>query len=514
MKNNHTNSNKKIAKNTLFLYIRMAIVLIISLYTTRKVLEALGTVDYGIYNVVAGFVTLFASLNSSFSSAANRFYNHAIGKGEENGVSKVYSSILVIQVFIAIIIFVVVEIIGIWYVNTKMVIPDERLFVAKVLFQYSVISLILLIIQIPYSAAVLAYERMDFYAVISVLDAVLKLLGVILIRFSSSDSLLFYGTIMLAIHVLNFLIYFIYAKICFRELHIVRPVEKKLTKSVLSFSGWSLLEPVAYSLRGQGTNMVFNYFFGPVINAANGIASQISSAIHQFAGNFSIAFRPQIIQSYAMGEYERTKRLVFSMSKINYFLQLMLVIPIAVEINYILGLWLGNNVPQYASSFAVYILVVRTINTLNSPLSNLVSATGEIRRYKTASAVLVCMIIPLSVILLLMGLNPNSVYIGMVIVTIINQIVCVKNTCLVFPHLSVKEYITKILLPCLKQTLLVAIVPLLLLYLLHSSFLRLLLCCSASVIITFISALYFNLDDNEKKIFKQIFDSLKKKILK
>ena len=145
-----------------------------------------------------------------------------------------------------------------------MVIPDERLFVAKVLFQYSVISLILLIIQIPYSAAVLAYERMDFYAVISVLDAVLKLLGVILIRFSSSDSLLFYGTIMLAIHVLNFLIYFIYAKICFRELHIVRPVEKKLTKSVLSFSGWSLLEPVAYSLRGQGTNMVFNYFFGPV----------------------------------------------------------------------------------------------------------------------------------------------------------------------------------------------------------------------------------------------------------
>ena len=215
-----------------------------------------------------------------------------------------------------------------------------------------------------------------------------------------------------------------------------------------------------------------------------------------------------------MGEYERTKRLVFSMSKINYFLQLMLVIPIAVEINYILGLWLGNNVPQYASSFAVYILVVRTINTLNSPLSNLVSATGEIRRYKTASAVLVCMIIPLSVILLLMGLNPNSVYIGMVIVTIINQIVCVKNTCLVFPHLSVKEYITKILLPCLKQTLLVAIVPLLLLYLLHSSFLRLLLCCSASVIITFISALYFNLDDNEKKIFKQIFDSLKKKILK
>lgn len=514
MNSSHSTSNKRIAKNTLFLYIRMAIVLVVSLYTTREVLHALGAEDYGIYNVVAGFVALFASLNTSLSSAANRFYNHAIGEGKENGVSKVYSSTLIIQLVFALIIFLLVEAVGIWYVNSKMVIPADRLFVAKILFQYSVVSLVLLIIQIPYSAAVLAYERMDFYAVVSILDALLKLGIVFLIKRSSLDKLLFYGTLMLVIHIINFLMYAIYAKVSFKELHIIRPIEKKITRSMLSFSGWSLLEPVAYSLRGQGTNMVFNYYFGPLVNAANGIASQISSAIHQFTGNFSIAFRPQIIQSYASGEYERSKRLVFSMSKINYFLQLMLIVPLSVEINYILHLWLGDTVPEYAASFAVFILIVRTINTLNSPLSNLVSATGNIKRYKTASAILVCSIVPLSIILLQMGLNPNSAYIGMVVITVINQFVCIKNTCRVFPYLSGKEYCTKILFPCIRHTFLVVIIPLLLPLLMSTSFLRLVLSCSASLAITCLSAYYWNLDDNEKKIFKNMFTSFKQRLLK
>lgn len=510
----HSSSNKRIAKNTLFLYIRMAIVLLISLYTTREVLHVLGAEDYGIYNVVAGFVALFASLNTSLSAAANRFYNHALGEGKENGVSKVYSSTLVIQVIFALIIFLLVEAVGVWYVGTKMVIPEERLFVAQILFQYSVISLVLLIIQIPYSAAVLAYEKMDFYAVLSILDAVLKLGIVFIIKYSSFDSLLFYGSLMFIIHIINFLMYAVYAKRSFKELLLLRPIDKKLTRSMLSFSGWSLLEPFAYSMRGQGTNMVFNYYFGPLVNAANGIASQISSAVHQFTGNFSIAFRPQIIQSYASGEYERSKRLVFSMSKINYFLQLMLIVPLSVEINYILRLWLGDTVPEYAASFAVYILIVRTINTLNSPLSNLVSATGNIRRYKTASAILVFSIVPLSIILLQMGLKPNSAYIGMVVVTIINQIVCVRNTCLVFPNLTAGEYLFKIVFPCIRHTILVVAFPVLLLYLLPSSFWRLMLSCIASFAVTCISAYYWNLDDSERIVFKKLLISIKERFIK
>lgn len=510
---NHSNSNKRIAKNTLFLYIRMAIVLVVSLFTTREVLHVLGVEDYGIYNVVAGFVALFASLNASLSSAANRFYNHSLGEGVESGVSRVYSSALVIQVVFAIIILVLVEAIGVWYVSTKMVIPDSRLFVAQVLFQYSVVSLILIILQIPYSAAVLAYEKMDFYAIVSILDAILKLGIVFLIKYSSMDKLLFYGTLMLAIHVFNFLMYVLYAKISFKDLHLLRPIDKKLTQSMLTFSGWSLLEPVAYSLRGQGINMVFNYYFGPIVNAANGIATQISNAIHQFAGNFSIAFRPQIIQSYASGEYERSKRLVFSMSKINYFLQLMLIVPLSFEVDYLLRLWLGEGVPEYASYFAIYILIVRTIDTLNTPLSNLVSATGKISRYKTASALLVCSIILLSIILLQLGLSPNSAYIGMVVITIINQIVCVRNTCLVFPYLSGKEYMVKIVLPCSRHTLLVVIIPLLLYFLMPSSFLRLFLSCFASIVVTCISAYCWHFDESEKSVFNKLFDSIKKKCI-
>ena len=509
---NHSNSNKRIAKNTLFLYIRMAIVLVISLYTTREVLHILGAEDYGIYNVVAGFVALFASLNTSLSAATNRFYNHALGEGKENGISKVYSSALVIQGIFALILLV--EVVGVWYVGTKMVIPEERLFVAQILFQYSVISLVLLIIQIPYSAAVLAYERMNFYAIVSVLDAILKLGIIFIIKYSTFDSLLFYGTLMFVVHILNFLLYAGYSKVSFKELHFVMPVDKKLTRSMLSFSGWSLLEPIAYSLRGQGTNMVFNYYFGPLVNAANGIASQISSAVRQFSGNFSIAFRPQIIQSYASGDYERSKRVVFSMSKINYFLQLMLIVPLSVEINYILNLWLGDRVPEYAASFAVYILIVRTINTLNSPLSNLVSATGNIRRYKTASAILVCSIVPLSIILLQMGFNPNSAYIGMLVVTIINQFVCIRNTCLVFPNLTAGEYLFKIIFPCLRHTGLVVVLPLSLFYLLPCSFLRLVLSCISSLVVTCISAYYWNLDDSEKIVFKKLFTSIKEKFIK
>ena len=512
MNNVHTASNKRIAKNTLFLYIRMAIVLVVSLYTTREVLHVLGAEDYGIYNVVAGFVALFASLNTSLSSAANRFYNHAIGGEAEKGVSKVYSSTLLIQVVFALILFVLVESVGLWYVNTKMVIPSERLFVAKILFQYSVASLVLLIIQIPFSAAVLAYERMDFFAIVSILDALLKLGIIFLIKYSSLDKLLLYGTLMLIIHIVNFLLYLIYSKLSFKDLHIVRPIEKKTTISMLSFSGWSLLEPVAYSLRGQGTNMVFNYYFGPLVNAANGIASQISSAVNQFTGNFSIAFRPQIIQSYAAGEFERSKRLVFSMSKINYFLQLMLIVPLSVEINYVLALWLGDRVPEFAASFAVYILIVRTINTLNSPLSNLVSATGNIKRYKTVSALLVCSIVPVSIILLHSGLSPNSAYIGMVVITIINQYVCVKNTCLVFPNLSGKEYLNMIIFPCLRHTVLVVMFPWLISLLLPSSFIRLLLCCVASIVITCVSAFLWNLDKSEQNVLEKMLESIKNKI--
>lgn len=414
----------------------------------------------------------------------------------------------------AFIIFVLVEAIGVWYVNTKMVIPSERLTVAKVLFQYSVVSLVLLVIQIPYSAAVLAYEKMDFFAIVSIIDAVLKLVIVFLIKNSSSDKLLLYGTLMLIIHIINFLLYLIYSKLSFKDLHIIRPIEKKTTVSMLSFSGWSLLEPVAYSLRGQGTNMVFNYYFGPLVNAANGIASQISSAVHQFTGNFSIAFRPQIIQSYAAGEFERSKRLVFSMSKINYYLQLMLIVPLSVEINYVLNLWLGDRVPEYAASFAVFILVVRTINTLNSPLSNLVSATGNIKRYKTASALLVCAVVPLSILLLHFGMSPNAAYIGMVVITIINQYVCVKNTCLVFPYLSGKEYINIIIIPCFRHTLLVVVLPLLIFLLLPSSFIRLFLCCTASLVATCLSAFLWNLDKDEQKVLKRIVESIISKATK
>lgn len=329
-------SNKRIAKNTIFLYIRMLFVMIITLYTTKVVLKVLGVVDYGIYNVVCGFVSLFAFLNTSLTTGTNRFYNYAIGKNDKQQETDVYNASLRIQIIILFCAIVISESIGLWYLYNKMVIPVDRLSTAFWIFQFSVISLCLLILQIPYSAAVIAHEKMNFYAVVSIIDAAMKLVFVVLLQYVQYDKLLFYGFLMLVTSATNFIFNWVYSMFKFENIRLDRRVNKEIFRGLFSFSLWSFLDPITVTCRGQGCNMVLNAFFGPVVNAAYGISNQISGAIDGFTNNLSIAFRPQIIQSYSSGEYSRTKALFYSMSRINYMLHLMLIIPVAFSISYIL----------------------------------------------------------------------------------------------------------------------------------------------------------------------------------
>lgn len=448
-------SNKRIAKNTLFLYIRMAIVMAINLYVTRVVLDVLGVSDYGIYNVVCGFVSLFGFLNTSMANGIQRFYNFELGKNGEDAVVKVYNTALITQFVLAISIVILTETVGLWYVNTKMVISPDRMLAANWIFQFSVISLIFVIIQIPYSAAILAYEKMDYYAIVSIIDAAMKLAIVIVLPHLSGDSLILYGLMTLFISILNFILYSGYCRKKFKHLRFKKTFDKSQFKSMMSFSGWNLFGSFAYVAKGQGVNILINAFFGTVVNAANGIATQVSSAIQTFSTNLVVAFKPQLTQSYAAGDYGRTEQLMLSMSKISFALMSVIAIPIIVEIDFVLHIWLKSDIPQYTDSFTILTITSIMVSILNAPVTQVIHATGKMKKYQIATSIVVCSILPISWLSLKLGYGATSVFVITILIMGINQIVCLWVLHSIFKF-SVTKYIKEVVIPCI----IITIIPL------------------------------------------------------
>lgn len=419
-----SNKNTTLAKNTIFLSIRMIFVMFVSLYTSRVFLHSLGVDDFGINNVVCGFVAMFSFLNTSLSNGIQRFYNSEMSKSGDEGVKLVYNSALLIQGGIAILVILLLETIGIWYINNKMVIPVERLSTAMWIYQFSVISSVLVIMQTPYSAAVMAYEKMNYYAVVGIVDVLLKLVLALVIPYVSGDHLLFYGAMMLGITLLSFVMYVGYAKIKFIALRLNWKVQKDLLKHMITFSGWNFFGTFACMVREQGLNIVLNLFFGPVVNAARGIAYQVSSALQGFVSNISVAAKPQMVSSFAEGNAERTLKLMYSMSKLSFFILYIMAVPVCLEIDYILHLWLGDVVPQHTANFVVLVILTNFMNNLNAPLSNVVYATGKMRNYEVTFSVINILIIPAAYIALQMGLPPEAAFFSYFVMTIFVQIGC------------------------------------------------------------------------------------------
>ncbi len=501
-------ANKRVVRNSILLYVRMVFVMILSLYTTRVVLCTLGVVDYGIYNVVAGFVALFAVINKCLTTGTNRYYNFAIGKNDEEEVRRVFNSSIRIQFLLLIILVIGAELIGNWYIDNKMVIPSERLFSAKIVFHCSLASLAFLMLQIPYSAAVMAYERMDYYAIVSIIDALAKLAIVFLIRSISYDQLITYGLLMMGINIMNFTLYYLYCRYNFPSLTYSKRADKAMTKSLLSFSGWSTLDPFSYIVRDQGSNMTLNLFFGPVVNAAYGVALNISGAVTSFASNLSIAFRPQIIQSYSAGEYQRAKKLMLSMSKINYMLQVLIALPLIFEMDYVLNIWLGEGFPMYTRIFAVWVVIINCINTLNEPISIIMVATGKIKKIKSISMFIICSVVPIGYFLFKIGCPPYYIYITMFVLTLVNQYSCVIIMTKEFPIIRPVEYLRAIISPCVTFTATSLIVPLLIVSFWETSFFRLVLTVLLSMITIVIVGYYLLLAPTERVIMKNIGNRL------
>ena len=504
------NSNRRIAKNTFFLYIRMILVLLVSLYTTKVVFNALGIIDYGIYNVVAGFVSMFAFLNTSMANAIQRYYNYVIGKNNDHSLNDVYITALQIQAILALIIFISLELLGTWYMYNEMSIPNDRFEVALIIFHLSVISMVFVILQIPYSSAIMAFEHMDFYAYVALFDVFAKLIVAYILSNVDGNRLYVYGILQLLVTIIVFLLYYSYSKYNIKGLNWIFKFKKKLFGDMISFSGWNTFGSFAYMLKGQGVNMVLNSFFGPVVNAARGISYTIMGGIQGFQGNIITAFRPQLVQSYAAKDYDRVQYLFYASSKISFLMLSIISIPIMFEINYILHLWLGSEIPDYTASFTILILINQIVSSLNTPLSQIVHATGKMCNYQITTSAIICMIVPVSWIFLKLGFNPNSVYVVSLVIVVLNQIICCVIVNKLFCY-GIVKYIKEVILPCLYFSVLAPLVPAFIVIYANSSFNRFVSVIVLGAIWSCLVAYYAILNQKEQQFVYKIFQKYVRK---
>ena len=488
----------------------MFFVLIVSLYTSRVVLSTLGVVDYGIYNVVSGFVSLFAFLNATLSASVQRFYNYEGTLNGFEGFRSVYVTSLIIHLGLSLVIFILLESVGLWYVNSVMVLPSERLFAANVVFQTSVISLLIVFLQIPYLGAVMAKQCMNFYAIVSIIDTLLKFIIVLLLPYIPYDKLLVYAFLSLFISVLNFTLYYCYSRFKFKEISFKLEFNKPLFKQIIGFTGWNVIGTFAFMLKGQGVNMLLNVFFGPIINAARGIAYQVSGAISGFSSNIAIAFRPQIVNTFAESEYDKVRNLILTESRVCFILIATLVIPVIIDIDYILHLWLGDNIPNLTSTFIILVLIDTLICTLNTPCTQIVQATGQIRKYQIASTIVNTLLLPTCWIFLKLGFNSISVFILIIIFSVVNQLVCIFIANNIFP-IGINKYFKEVIVPCALYITILPIVPLIISNSLEMTFFRL-LCVGISTLLMAIPLCYrLALTDSQRIVInKSIISRIRK----
>lgn len=476
----------------------MFFVLIITLYISRVVLNVLGVEDFGIYNVVAGFVSLFAFIESTLSASMQRFYNIEIGGNNEEGIGKVYRNGIYTHVVISLLAFILLESFGLWYVNNIMNIPNDRLFAANILFQLSIISLVLTLLKIPYVSVILAYEKMDYYSIITILDVIMKLGSVFLLPYIKYDNLISYSFLLLVVSILNFFCYYLYSKIQFKALSFNSFYDSRLMKSMLSFSGWNLVGTFAFMLKGQGLNLVLNYFFGPIVNAARGIAFQVHGGVSGFSGNIATAFRPQLVNAYAGDDHVRTIKLMYVESKVSFILIGMVLIPIIFNIDYVLSFWLGDNVPAYTGIFTVLTLIDLLVCSLNTPCTQVVFATGKLKKYQSASSLVNIMLIPCAYYLLYLGCSSVFIFKITILFSILNQMVCVYYTNQVL-YFGIKSYVVDICIPCLSFITLLYILSYFVSYAFPQGWLCLLLLCFISAVFSIIMGFILVLNRNEKK---------------
>ena len=489
----------------------MIVMMIISFYTSRVMLNALGVEDYGINNVVGGLVAMFSLISGSLSNSVSRFITYGLGKGDFTELKKIFATSINIHIILAIIVVIAIETIGVWFLNNRMVIPADRLYAANWVLQCSVVTFAIGLLSVPYNAAIISHEKMSAFAYMTIFDAVAKLAITFGIKYYDGDKLILFAILNIIPIVISQIIYWQYCKHNFEECTYEFKWDKKITKEIGGFATWNFIGSTAAIMKNQGVNIVINLFTGPTVNAARGIAMQVNDIISRFIQNFTTAINPQIIKDYAAGNLERMHKLIFTGTRFSYFLFMFLSIPIFFEIESILYVWLGQ-VPEHTVLFSRLVLTLTLCEIISQMLITAQNATGNIRNYQIVVGGILLMNFPVSYLLLYLGFAPEST---LVVAIIISQI-CLA-TRLYFLRTSVKLPITKFIkevyLKAILVTTLSAIPPMIFYLTIAPSFTRLILVCCTSVITSAICIYYIGCNKNEKKKFANSIVKIKKKIL-
>ena len=509
---NNSEKNIRIVKNTIVLYIRMIFLMLISLYTSRIILNALGVENYGIYNAVGGFVSMFSILSASLSSSISRFITYELGKNEKERLKIMFSIAITIQIIIAIGIILIMETAGLWFLNHKMNIPDGRIIAANWVYQFSIIAFIINLISVPYNAEIIAHEKMSAFAYISIFEAISKLGISFLILISPMDILIFYALLLLVVSIIIRLLYGWYCNRHFEECKKYRPVfDKTIFKQMFSFAGWNFFGNTAYIFNTQGVNILMNIFFGVSVNAARGVAVQVDTAINQCVNNFTTAINPQITKSYATGEHEYMHQLIRRGTKFTYFLMLFFAIPIILEADIILHIWL-KTVPVHAISFMRLAIISSMITMLGNSLLTAIFATGNIKRYEIIVTAIGFCVFPLSYVAFKLNMPPESayyIYIFIYLILIFVRIYLSKDLI----HLDIRLFLKKVIMIILIVTITSLTIPFIIHTTTEQSIIRFLSVGITSVISTACSVYFIGMDYNERKfISSKIINIIRTKL--
>lgn len=507
--NSDINNSKRIAKNTLLLYLRMFFTMAVSLYTSRVILDVLGVEDFGVYNVIGGVVAMFTILSGSLSAAVSRFLTFELGKGNQLQLTKIFSTSVFIHVVLAIVILVSAEIAGLWFINNKMTIDPSRIEAAQYVLHFSICAFTINLLSVPYNALIIAHERMNVFAVISTIEAVLKLCAVFVLSSVIFDKLVLHSILLMLVAVIVCISYVFYCLSTFKESELRLVFEKELVRTVGGFAAWNFLGSATGVLRSHGINILINIFCGPVVNAARGISFQVNNAVTQFATNFMKAINPQITKSYASRNYDYLQVLISQGARLSYYMLLFVSLPIIVETKLILALWL-KEVPEHTILFVRLILLFSLIESLSGTMITAMLATGRIKKYQIVISIISFMNVPTAYLVLKLGAQPE-----MTVVVMIFYSVCMLIARVILLNEMIQLSAKKFLLGIVGRVLIVSVIAFCITYsiasLFEESLLRVLITAIISSLTILTVALFLGCTNKERIFLKTKVQSFVRK---
>lgn len=502
--------NNQIAKNTLFLYFRMIIITIVGLYTSRVVLNTLGVSDYGIYNLVGGIVTMLSFLNSAMTASSQRFISYELGTNNIFRLKAVFCTSVTIHIIISLIILIIAETVGLWFINNHLNIPEDRMIAANWVYQCSLLTFVVNVLSVPYNSCIVAHEKMAAFAYISILEVFLKLFVVYVLLITSYDKLIVYSILIVCVSIFIRFCYSLYCRRHFEECKYYFTCDKQLFKEMFSFATWSLIGNMGFSFKDQLSNVILNIFYGTTLNAARGIAIQVSTIVNTFSSNLSMALKPQITKQYATGNVEESIKLVYSGSRYTFFLLSIISIPVIINVDYILYLWLGN-VPEYTSYFLILSLATSLLYSLSECVTTAIQATGKVKVFQIGICVLMLSELPFGYIFLKMGYPPYFIMLPSLVtfsLAILFRFYLIKR---MIPSYSYKYYFFNVLIPCI----LIFICDLIACYTIRNMFatnlMSLVVTTFIAIIIVSLTIFIFGLSKLERKLLSNLATKVVKK---